>query len=201
MDPVAHKKSLREELKTKRRLFIQKCGPKFLKSLNESLVVFFKNSISVSPSHIIAGYWPLSEEVDCRPLLFHLHEQNHICALPCIEDPLKPLLFRKWASSDSLDLSTTFSSTLRLMQPSAQKDIVLPDIVFVPLLGFDAQGNRVGYGGGFYDATLEVLRAKKKVIAIGLGYTCQEIPSCFPEPHDEKLDYILTEQGIRCFVN
>lgn len=201
MDSVAYKKALREELKIKRRFFIQKCGPKFLKSLNESLVVFFKNSVSISPSHTIAGYWPLSEEVDCRPLLYHLHDQNHICALPCIEDPLKPLFFRKWAPSDSLDLSSTFSSTLRLMQPSSQKEILLPDVVFVPLLGFDAQGHRIGYGGGFYDSTLQTLRTQKKIIAIGLGYTCQEVSSCLPESHDEKLDYVLTEQGIRSFTS
>jgi 5-formyltetrahydrofolate cyclo-ligase len=73
---------------------------------------------------------------------------------------------------------------------------VAPDLLFVPLAAFDRTGNRIGYGAGFYDRTLRQLRAMKPICAVGVGYAAQEAPAIPAEPHDESLDYVLTEREL-----
>jgi 5-formyltetrahydrofolate cyclo-ligase len=72
-----------------------------------------------------------------------------------------------------------------------------PEVLIVPLVGFDARGYRLGYGGGFYDRTLEALRARGPVLAVGFAFAGQEMPSVPIEPTDQKLDVIVTESGVR----
>ena len=88
---------------------------------------------------------------------------------------------------------------MKIAVPLATALVVEPDVLLVPLLAFDKAGYRLGYGGGFYDATLAALRAKKKIIAIGVGFSDQEVPQVPHEKHDMKLDYVMTElEMIKC---
>ena len=78
----------------------------------------------------------------------------------------------------------------------AQGDWLVPEVLLVPLLAFDRRGFRLGYGGGFYDRTLEGLRARGPVLAIGLAYAAQEVPVVPTDATDQRLDAILTEAGL-----
>ncbi len=88
------------------------------------------------------------------------------------------------------------TGVLKILVPLASAPEVEPDVLLVPLLAFDKAGYRLGYGGGFYDATLAMLRAKKTITAIGVAYSGQEVADVPHEAHDMKLDYVMTEKGI-----
>jgi 5-formyltetrahydrofolate cyclo-ligase len=102
--------------------------------------------------------------------------------------PEQPLIFRAWEPGDKLVPGVW---DIPIPQESAEE--VLPDVLLVPMLAFDRAGYRLGYGGGFYDRTLEKLRALKKVTAIGVAYQAQLVDQVPVGPHDAPLDYILTE--------
>ncbi len=120
-----------------------------------------------------------------------LAEKGLATALPVMHKVKYPLIFRAFTPGDEL-----IKGPFGLSEPSADKASLVPDIVFAPLAAFDRQGTRLGYGGGIYDATLKELRAKKRVIAIGLAYSIQEAGGVPNEPHDQRLDFVVTEREI-----
>ena len=81
-------------------------------------------------------------------------------------------------------------------EPRASAPVLDPDLLFVPLAAFDRAGQRIGYGAGFYDVTLEALRARKPIVAVGVAYAAQEVEAVPREDHDERLDFILTEREL-----
>lgn len=99
-----------------------------------------------------------------------------------------PLLFRLWKQGEPVA-----ESKWGIQEPMYGPE-VFPDMLFVPLLAFDRAGNRLGYGGGFYDRTLARLRTMQKIIAVGVAYCAQEVPEVPSDSHDQKLDYVLTER-------
>lgn len=133
----------------------------------------------------IAGYVPIRGEADPLPALAAARGP---VALPVIVAAQQPLRFRQWHPGAPL-VAARFGT-----QIPPRGDWMTPDIVIVPLLGFDGCGGRLGYGGGFYDRTLELLRQQGQVQAIGFALEAQraEIPL---EPTDQPLDMIVTEQG------
>ena len=134
----------------------------------------------------IAFYHPLKSEADVFPLM----KSYGIC-LPAVVSGSRILEFRKYATGQELE-----ESSYGTMQPGMDAEVVLPDIVVVPLVAFDRRGFRVGYGGGFYDATLETLRTKQNITAIGIAFSMQEVPQVPAEAHDSKLDMVITEKEI-----
>ena len=105
-----------------------------------------------------------------------------------------PLVFRQWAPGDALVLGRW-----NIKVPPEEAPEVLPDVLLVPLLAFDRRGFRLGYGGGFYDRTLEKLRTLKKVTAIGIAYAGQEVDAVPYEEFDQRLDWIMTEkESFKC---
>ena len=142
----------------------------------------------------VAAFWPLPGEPDTRGLLAALNYHEFASALPVVVGPGQPLLFRKWAPRDLL-----LEGPYGIMQPSAHLPEILPDILFVPLAAFDRRGHRIGFGAGYYDRTLEALRAIKPVLAVGTAYSVQEVPAIPEEPHDQRLDLVITEtEWIDC---
>ncbi len=141
---------------------------------------------------IASGFMPFRTEIDVRPLLDALAEAGWRTALPVIEGPKLPLTFRAWAPGDP-----TVAGRWDILHPAPEAPVVEPDVLLVPMLAFDARGFRLGYGGGFYDRSLALLRAKKPVIAIGIAYAGQEVPEVPRGEFDEPLDWILTEKGGR----
>jgi 5-formyltetrahydrofolate cyclo-ligase len=139
----------------------------------------------------VGVYWPMRDEADTTYLAHALAYHEFVVGLPAVQALGTPLLFRKWTSRDAL-LPGPFGT----MEPSRRLPEVRPDILFVPLAAFDRRGHRIGYGGGFYDLTLRELRGMKQILAIGVAFATQEIPGIPFEPHDERLDLVITETDL-----
>lgn len=142
----------------------------------------------------VSGFASLPDEFRVWPLLRRLHGEGFRLALPVMQGREKPLLFRAWAPGDAMD-----RAVWGIPEPKADKPVLEPDILLVPLLAFDLQGRRLGYGGGFYDRTLAGLRAMKRVVAVGLAYDEQRVDAVPHLDYDQRLDWVLTPSGpIRC---
>lgn len=143
------------------------------------------------PPGVVAGYWPIGSELDVRPVLTALIDQGWSCVLPAIVGADRPLVFRSWAPGNHL-----MPGPLAIHEPPPGVPERDPDVILVPLVGFDAGGWRLGYGGGFYDRTLAGLGP---VPAWGIAYRAQGFARLPRDPYDQPLDGIITEQGVlRC---
>lgn len=137
---------------------------------------------------VVAGYAPMRGEIDVLPALRELLARGHRVCLPVIKDG-KILEFCEF-SPDSPLISGKFGA----LCPPENAEVLTPDVLIVPLVGFDAVGNRLGYGGGYYDATIAALRAQNKLLkTIGVAYNFQCVENLPTEEHDEKLDAVVTE--------
>jgi 5-formyltetrahydrofolate cyclo-ligase len=141
---------------------------------------------------VVSAFFPYKSEIDTRPLLGKLAGEGWTTCLPIVIALGEPLIFRRW-----LPGQPTVPGTWDIPQPTDDSDLVEPDVLLVPMMAFDRLGFRLGYGGGFYDRTLDVLRAKKTITAIGVAYAAQEVDSVTRDSHDQVLDYVLTEKGFR----
>jgi len=144
------------------------------------------------PAAVVAGYWPIGDELDLRPLLAALAPAGVVTALPVVVEPRRPLEFRAWRPDDRLEAGAhgTF-------HPGADAPAVIPDLLLVPLLAFDDEGHRLGYGGGYYDRTIQDLRRRRPLVTVGVGYAAQRMAFVPHDDNDQILEYILTEQGLR----
>jgi 5-formyltetrahydrofolate cyclo-ligase len=139
----------------------------------------------------VALYNALSGELDCLPLLQSLAAAGYQTLLPVAGAKATPLTFRLWKPCDPL---TTGRYGLR--EPEAEAPEMTPKILFAPLLGFDGKGGRLGFGGGYYDATLAHLRKTGLIAAGGLAFAVQKIDAIPVEAHDEPLDFVVTEDNL-----
>ncbi len=137
-----------------------------------------------------SGYRAMGSELDPSPLIRHLAETGAIFALPALKDAEAPLEFRVWDPHDHL-----VPDQAGVPSPPPHAPLIHPDLVIAPLLAFDRRGRRLGQGGGHYDRTLQALRAHRPVFVLGLAYAGQEVDEVPCEPHDQRLDAILTENG------
>ena len=143
---------------------------------------------------IIAFYFPIKTEVDPFPLVHLLRGSNLRFCLPIVRQRGHSLVFREWSAGSELIISSYGAKV------PAQGVLLIPDLIITPLLAFDRFGSRLGYGGGFYDRTIGELRESGKVIALGLAFDSQKTDSVIPtEPTDQKIDYVLTEKGVKSF--
>lgn len=142
----------------------------------------------------VSGFIPYKSEITTIPLLERLHAQGWQTCLPIVIGMEEPLLFRAWAPGEPL-----VPGAWDIPVPLESAPDAVPDLLLVPMLAFDRKGFRLGYGGGFYDRTLEKLRAVKKVVAIGVAYHAQMVDEVPTGLHDAPLDYVMTEQEtFRC---
>ncbi|MFD1882824.1 5-formyltetrahydrofolate cyclo-ligase [Paracoccus pacificus] len=149
--------------------------------------IFLSQALRPYPRAIVAGYWPIRSEADPLPAL-----RGHPgpMALPVVVAAGQALIFRLW------DGQTTVAGRFGAAVPPEDAAVVRPDVVIVPLVGFDRSGHRLGYGGGYYDRTLSALRAGGPVTAIGFAHSAQELDPIAAEATDQRLDMIVTEAGI-----
>lgn len=140
---------------------------------------------------VVAGYWPMGDELDVRPLLAALSAVVVDVALPVVADRRQPLDFRLWRPGEPLEPGAHGTS-----HPAASAPVVAPTVVLVPLLAFDTVGWRLGYGGGYYDRTLARLRQTGSVTAVGIAYAAQRVEAVPHGGHDERMDWIVTEESV-----
>ena len=141
---------------------------------------------------VVSGFLPIGAEIDLQPLLRALAARGHVVALPVVVGRGRPLVFRAWREGDAMG-----EGPYGIREPLESAPAVTPQVLLVPLLAFDRAGYRLGYGGGFYDRSLERLRARGEAIAIGTAWAAQEVPAVPHDDHDQPLDWILTER--ECF--
>jgi 5-formyltetrahydrofolate cyclo-ligase len=137
----------------------------------------------------LAGYMPIRTEIDPLPAMAEAAAHGPV-GVPVIQAEATPLEFAKWTPEGAL-VDGPFGA-----QVPEFLDYFEPEIVIVPLVAFDRQGGRLGYGGGFYDRTLERLRARRATLAIGFAYSAQEAMDLPLEPTDQQLNMIVTEREI-----
>ena len=140
---------------------------------------------------VVSAFYPYQTEIDTRPLLGKLAGEGWTTALPVVIKLGLPLEFRRWLPGEP-----TILGKWDIPRPSEEAPVVQPDVLLVPLLAFDRNGFRLGYGGGFYDRTLAGLRALKPVTAIGIAYSAQEVAAVPHDGLDQPLDFIMTEKEL-----
>ena len=138
---------------------------------------------------VVSAYWPFRGEPDLRPWLVSLQARGARTALPVVVASRTPLIFRSWRQGDRL------ARGVWNIPIPADGEVVIPDIVIAPLVGFDSGFYRLGYGGGFFDRTLALLPAS--AVAIGVGYDQAAMASIMPQPHDIPMRHIVTETCVR----
>lgn len=143
---------------------------------------------------VIGGYMALSGEADPTILMAQLAARGYRLAVPRVAGKHAPLSFHAYAPGHELA-----PGAYGIAEPDPAAPRLDPHVLLVPLLGFDAAGRRLGYGGGYYDRTLEALRAQGPVQAIGIAYAGQEVAVLPTESFDMPLDAVLTEKGIKRF--
>ncbi len=188
--PDKKKETLRTELRNRRRQLYQSADLKTFEALADN---FFQALPSLFNPSTVAGYYPLGSEINPLPLLEALEQGGTQLALPVVVKENAPLEFRIYKTGDKLKKGLEGAlEPLKTAQPAN------PDIVLVPLLGFDETGNRIGQGKGYYDRTLGALRNERAVLAIGLAFEGQREQTLPLEAHDQDLDAVISE--ARCWV-
>lgn len=146
--------------------------------------------LSAHRGQVLSGYMPMRTEIDPVPAM--AAHQGPV-GVPVITGKAQALRFREWSPGCAM-VAGEFGALI-----PADGAWLEPAVLIVPLLAFDARGYRLGYGGGFYDRTLQALRARHSVLAIGFAFAAQEVAEVPIDATDQRLDMIVTEQGVRVF--
>ncbi len=188
--PADAKAALRRAMLDRRRLVHGEIGVAAAQAVKDHVLaeldLYDKN---------IAGYWPLGDELDCRPALEALVAAGARVALPVVAGQGHALIFRAWAPGDALE-----QGPYGTMHPGPRAPVVCPQILLVPLIAFDLAGQRLGYGAGYYDRTINALRAKGQLTAVGLAYDAQRVDAVPAGGHDQELDAVITNAGALWFT-
>ena len=155
-------------------------------NFNQIVKILRKEKIT---KKIIGGYYPVNSEVDDLEILKRFEKNKFNISLPVIKKNFQ-MDFYKWSFSDPLKINK-----YGIPEPETE-NIVYPDILLIPLVAFDKNLNRLGYGGGYYDRLIKKLSKKKNIIKIGLAFSIQEIDKVPINVYDQKLDYIVTNKYI-----
>ena len=146
--------------------------------------------LSAQAGAVLSGYMPMRTEIDPLPAMA---AHRGVVGVPVIPGPAMALRFREWSPGCAL-VAGEFGALI-----PAEGAWVEPAVLIVPMLAFDARGYRLGYGGGFYDRTLEMLRARRPTLAVGFAFAAQEVDEVPIDAYDQQLDAVVTEEGVREF--
>ena len=147
--------------------------------------------VAIKPGAVVSGFMPMKSEINPIPLMRKLADAGATLALPVVAGKGKPLIMRAWSFGEPLA-----SGVWGIREAGSDAPEVFPDILIVPLLAFDRRGHRIGYGAGYFDMTIAALRARKPVVAAGIGFAAQEIAEVPTTPRDARLDLVLTEREV-----
>ncbi len=157
----------------------------------KSLIEFADGFEPESQETVVSGYVPIGSEIDCMAALERFHQRGFTLCLPLVTAPATALTFLRYCPGDRL-----VKGDFDVFTPEHHVEHVVPSILLVPLLAFDRQGYRLGYGGGFYDRTLALLRQQHPIKAIGLAFGGQEVDAVPHDELDQRLDGVLCEGGF-----
>ena len=157
-------------------------------SIDFNIILKILNNRNIK-GKIIGGYYPYNNEFDCCKILKKFENKKYLITLPKIKNNFK-MDFFEWTSKKPLIINK-----YGIPEPNSNKSRY-PDIILVPLLAFDKNLNRVGYGGGFYDRYIQKIKRKKKIILIGMAYSFQKVKKIITNKYDMKLDFIVTEKNV-----
>ena len=138
----------------------------------------------------VGGYFPINSEIGCLDILEELERNNFKISLP-VTKKNNNMDFYQWSFNDPLKVS------YRGIPEPAMKKKVYPDILIVPLVAFDNNKFRLGYGGGFYDRYISKISNLKKILTVGFGFSFQELKKIPINKFDQRLDLILTDKGVK----
>jgi 5-formyltetrahydrofolate cyclo-ligase len=186
VDLKSAKQELRDEISQKRSAL----SPNFRKEAALSAAETFAAAVPIKKGQVVSLYWAIRDELNTEPLLLHLVREGHTVCLPVVKGREVPLEFRVWR-----DDATLYPSGFGTLAPGEDAPVVEPDVMVLPMLGFDAKGNRLGYGAGHYDRTIASI--EKPIFRVGYAYSAQEVDQLPVEPHDKPLDMVVTEAGVR----
>lgn len=151
----------------------------------------FRDAGLLQAGAVVSGYWPLRGEPDLRPWLAALHEQGLVCVMPVVVTKGSALRFRRWFPGCAME-----KGFWNIPVPADPAGFT-PTLLTAPVVGFDRQCYRLGYGGGYFDRTLAELQALGAAYhVLGVGYASAELPSIQPLPHDIRLHGIITDAEI-----
>ena len=144
----------------------------------------------------VSLYYPMHNEISPFGLIKYFNLNNFKLTLPVVKAQSRSLLFKEWNLKDKLK-----RGKLGNLEPFNNVSDFLPQLIIVPMLMFDKNLNRLGYGGGYYDKSINVLKKhfageKKDFVTIGLAYSIQQTKSIPHESHDEQLDFVITEKKL-----
>jgi 5-formyltetrahydrofolate cyclo-ligase len=183
------KTELRNKLRT-HRAELARVNPDFARDAARHVA-----ALKIADGATVGGYVAINDEADPHIILKMLALQHCAIAFPRVVAKGDPLAFHRWKPGREM-----MAGAYGIPEPLKDWPLAYPHILLVPLLAFDQAGHRLGYGGGFYDRTLDFLRANSTVRAIGVAYAGQEVEALPREDHDHPLDAVLTEQGVRTFA-
>jgi 5,10-methenyltetrahydrofolate synthetase len=158
-------------------------------ALGERIAAHLERTIGDPAGLSVSAYWPFRGEPDLRELLQRVNARGGRAALPVVVARGEPLIFRVWAKGDRLE-----RGVWNIPIPAAGAEVIVPDVVIAPVVGFDPACYRLGYGGGFFDRTLAAMAVRPRVF--GVGHAQARIATIHPLAHDIAMDAVITEQGI-----
>ena len=186
------KQALREYALARRRSARRAAGPGAgVRAANHYLA-----AVPTPQGAVVSGYWAIRDEIDAMPLLARLVGAGFVCCLPAVAGKGRALQFRAWTPGAAMT-----HGPFRIPEPAPRPPpargcgTAQPTHLLVPLLAYDRDGYRLGYGGGYYDRSLRALRQTRPIVAVGLAYTEQLVQGLPRTEHDEPLDWIVTERG------
>ena len=186
------KNALREYAGARRRLAHRQSGP----GAGVRAADHFLSNVPVAPGAIVSGYWPIRDEFDVMPVMRRLSGAGYRCALPFVDKKRHVLIFREWRPG-----TVMLEGPFRIPEPTEEAAVLTPSLLLVPLLAYDSEGFRLGYGGGYYDGALADLRAADgPVLAVGMAFSEQLVERVPHGTRDQQLDWIVTERGAMLFA-
>lgn len=189
-------KQLKADLRTERLALRDAIAPEARIDMALAMADHAGDAVAFDPGTVISGFLPIRSEADLRPLMARFQARGARLCVPAIIDK-QTIVFRELVRGAPL-IATGFGTS----GPGPDAPVLDPDIMLVPLSAFDARGHRIGYGAGYYDRAISLLRQKGlKPKLIGIAFDCQEVAHVPDEPHDISLDAILTESGLRFFAS
>lgn len=153
------------------------------------LAGFLRDRFGDMRGRVFSGYWPIKGEPNLRHVLEALHGMGALIALPLVEVKQAPLVFRRWTPETKM-----VRGDWNIPVPPPEAEVVVPEIALAPVVGWTDDAYRLGYGGGYFDRTLAALSPRP--FTIGIGVQSARLATIFPQPHDIRLDAILTEAGV-----